>query len=67
MSLEWNGRPAGGPLDLVRRLDLRVVVPALLLVAIGLWSIGAARPALVVPQTGLPQLFVQLVIRISPQ
>lgn len=50
MSLEWNGRPAGGPLDLVRRLDLRVVVPALLLVAIGLWSIGAARPALVVPQ-----------------
>ena len=34
---------ATGPLDLVRRLDARVVVPALLLVGIGLWSIGAAQ------------------------
>jgi rod shape determining protein RodA len=34
---------AAGPLDLVRRLDLRIVVPVLVLVALGLWSIGAAR------------------------
>jgi len=32
-----------GPLDLVRRLDARVVVPALLLVAAGVWSIAAAN------------------------
>ncbi len=36
-----------GPLDLLRRLDARIVVPALLLVAMGAWSICAARPTVV--------------------
>jgi cell division protein FtsW (lipid II flippase) len=31
-----------GPLDLLRRLDVRVMLPALLLVGAGLWSIGVA-------------------------
>ena len=38
------------PLDLVRRLDPRVIVPVALLVFIGLLSIGEARPSLVAPQ-----------------
>jgi cell division protein FtsW (lipid II flippase) len=37
---------ARGPLDLLRRLDLRVVLPALALVAIGLAAIAESRPAL---------------------
>src|SRR5204863_166757 len=36
---------SAGPIDLVRRLDLRIVVPALLLVAMGTWSIEASRPS----------------------
>jgi rod shape determining protein RodA len=38
------------PLDLVRRLDARVIVPVALLVFVGLLSIGEARPSLVPPQ-----------------
>ena len=38
------------PLDLVRRLDARVIVPVAFLVLIGLVSIGEARPSLVAPQ-----------------
>jgi cell division protein FtsW (lipid II flippase) len=40
----------GGPLDLVRKLDVRVVLPVLLLVGAGLWAIAAARPAFAVTQ-----------------
>jgi rod shape determining protein RodA len=47
LSADWSSPRTRGPLDLVRRLDVRVVVPALLLVAIGLWSIDAAKPGLV--------------------
>lgn len=44
MTSDFAAPRAGGPLDLVRKLDLRVVVPVLLLVGVGLWSINAARP-----------------------
>lgn len=42
--------PRAGPLDLVRKLDARVVVPALMLVGAGLAAIGSARPELVAAQ-----------------
>lgn len=45
MSGDLAGPRAGGPLDLFRKLDVRIVVPVLLLVGVGLWSISAARPA----------------------
>jgi cell division protein FtsW (lipid II flippase) len=50
MTSEFSGTRPAGPLDLVKRLDLRVVVPVLLLVAAGLWSIHAARPNVVASQ-----------------
>ena len=50
MSAEYATPRTGGPLDLVKKLDARVVVPALLLVAVGLWSIGAARREYVAAQ-----------------
>jgi cell division protein FtsW (lipid II flippase) len=42
--------PTVSPLELVRRLDPRVIVPVALLVLIGLVSIGEARASLVAPQ-----------------
>lgn len=47
---DFGGPRTGGPLDLVRKLDVRVVVPVLLLVAAGLWAISAARPGLAAVQ-----------------
>lgn len=46
MSAE-NAAPARGPLDLVRHLDPRVVLPALLLVALGVSAIAASKPEMV--------------------
>ncbi len=50
MSADFAAPRTGGPLDLVRRLDVRVVAPALLLVGAGLLSIGAAKPEFVMQQ-----------------
>ncbi len=50
MTGDLAGPRTGGPLDLVRKLDVRVVVPVLFLVGIGLWSISAARPAFAAAQ-----------------
>ena len=50
MTSDFAPTRATGPLDLVKKLDARVVVPALLLVAVGLCSIGAAQHELVAAQ-----------------
>jgi cell division protein FtsW (lipid II flippase) len=51
VSSDYASPRTSGPLDLLRRLDARVVLPALLLVAAGLWSIGvAAKPEFVFAQ-----------------
>lgn len=47
MSSDFVASAPRGPLDLLRRLDARVVVPALVLVALGAWSIGAAKAGFV--------------------
>lgn len=44
MTTDFAGPRTTGPLDLVKRLDLRVLVPVLLLVGVGLFSIEVARP-----------------------
>ena len=50
MTSDFAPTRATGPLDLVRKLDARVVVPALLLVAVGLYSIGATEEQYVFAQ-----------------
>jgi len=68
VSFESAAPRTGGPLDLVRRLDVRVVVPALLLVVAGLWSIGVAgKPEFVAAQlrwcgVGVAATFVVMLV-----
>jgi rod shape determining protein RodA len=47
---EFSARRSSGPLDLLRSFDVRVVLPALLLVGVGLWAIEASHPSLVAAQ-----------------